>query len=796
MLRKDAAASALAALSMALGIAAVTCIFSVVHAVLFDPFPYKNFERIVRIGIAPLKQGPLRGAYSIAEYRAIRERSHMLEDAFATGFDRMRLTEGGGPIEDVSASLFSSNGFEFLGVKPLLGRTFLPDDYGSGGEPRPVVVLNYLFWQRRFASDPKIVGREVRLNGQNYTVIGVMPLRFTFFTSPGVLSLWRPLPVDGIQNSRVMVHGRLKPGVSLTSAAAELHSILTPFAEADPKSFPANGFAMQLVPFGDWVRPWIRTTVYVLLAAVGFLLLIACANVANLLLARACVRTKEISVRLAVGAHRWQLLRQLLTESVLLSVCGGATGVLLAVWGTKALVTLLPPNAINSEMEIRVNSAVLVSSLVVSILTGILFGLIPAIHASRLDISQTLKEGEKGSSGGLSGHRTRNALVVLAFAFSMILLTGAGLMIRTFISLTQEDPGVRTDHVLTLWLWPAPNAEPALGQRIAFFRNVLEQLQAAPGVKSATVGLGFPPYGGITSKVAIEGRIAAQQLEATVAAVSAGYFATMGIPLLRGEILAASNVIRAEHVAVVNQTMVQQFFPAGEDPIGKNIRLDVLARRQAPGGPGVRIVGVVADSKNDGLRKKPVPGLFVPFTLSPQPGYQLAVRTVSSPLAALPTVRARIAAVDKEQALTNVTLEESIALGTAQERFAMVLLSVFAVFGLALAAIGIYGAMSYSVSQRTREIGIRVALGAGAADIIRLVVVGGFRLALIGVVLGAFGSVAITRMISSQLYGVTASDPPAFVSVAALLCFVGLVACYIPARRAAGVSPLIALRSA
>jgi putative ABC transport system permease protein len=732
--------------------------------------------------------------HTIAEYTAMRERSKLLEDAFAMGFERLTLTNGGQP-EFVGGKLFSSNAFEFLGVKPLLGRTFLPDDYGSGGTPRPVILLSYLLWQRRFASDPGIIGREVRLNGQNHTVIGVMPKRFTLYTNPDQPAIWLPLPVDPSPERRVLVHARLRPGVTLQKASAELHSILAPFAEADPRAFPGQGFKVRLRPFTDWVRPWIRTTVYVLQAAVGFLLLIACANVANLLLARACARTREISVRLAIGARRWHVMKQLLTESVQLSVGGGALGVLLAIWGTKALVKLLPPYAINSEMDIRVNGAVLAGSFMVAVLTGILFGLAPALHAMRVDINQTLKEGEKGSSGGVTGRRTRSALVILAFAFSMVLLAGAGLMIRTLIGLTWGGVGVRTDHVLTMWLPPPPEADSAVEQRMAFYRNVLEHLQGAPGVRSATVAWSFPPYGGRTTKVELETRTAAQRLEAAIAPVSAGYFETIGIPLLRGEIFTSSDVARAEHAAVINQTAARQFFPGGEDPIGKIVSADALARGKTAVDPRVRIVAIVADSLNAGLREKPIPQLFVRFTLMPSTFYGLAIRTASAPLAALPAVRARIADIDKDQPLAFVrTLEEMIAMQTGQERFITVLLSVFAAFGLALAAIGIYSAMSYTVSQRTREIGIRGALGAGPRDLIRLVVFGGARLALIGIAAGTLGGIALTRLIRSQLYGVTPTDPLAFASVAVLLCAVGLAACYIPARRAAMIDPMTALR--
>lgn len=796
MLKKDAAASTLAALSMALGIAAVTCILSVVHAVLVDPFPYQDFPRIVRTAIQPLKAGQFRGMHTIPEYLAIRENSRMLEDAFAMGFESLRLTDGAEP-EWISGKLFSSGAFEFLGVKPLLGRTFLPDDYGNGGEPRPVIVLSYVLWQKKFASDSGVVGREVRLNGKSHTVIGVMPQRFTLFTEPSQPAVWLPLSADRNQDRPVLVHGRLKRGVSLDSAADEMHSILAPFAEENPKTFPARGFKVQLTPFSDWVRPWIRTTVYLLLAAVGCLLLIACANVANLLLARACARAREMAVRVAVGAHRRHLLKQLLTESVMLSVGGGALGVLLAVWGTNALVRLMPPGTINSEMKITVNLEVLAGAFVVSVLTGILFGLIPALHASRLDISRTLKEGEKGSSGGVSGRRTRNALIVLSFGLSMILLAGAGLMIRTFVGLSGESLGFRTDHVLTMWLPAASDTASAAVQHAGFYQRVLDQLQPAPGIKSAAFAFGFGMYGGGTSKVEVGGRAApAEQLEATVGPVSAGYFETMGIPLLRGELFTAGEVTRGEHVAVVNQTLVQRFFTDGENPIGKSIKLARLANQRTSVDPWVRIVGVAADTKNAGPREKTIPGMYVPLNLFPSTYYMLAVRTEAAPLAALATVRARVAAVDKDQPLANVmTLEERISNATGRERFTMILLSVFAAFGLALAAIGIYGAMSYSVTQRTREIGIRVALGAGAPAVIRLVVGGGFRLALIGIVLGAFGSVAITRIISSQLYGVTATDRLSYVSVAVLLCLVGLAACYVPARRAAEIDPLSALRS-
>ncbi|HUQ92734.1 MAG TPA: ABC transporter permease [Bryobacteraceae bacterium] len=795
MLIKDAGSSLLAVVSTALGIAAVTSIFSVVHAVLFDPFPYRDYDRMVSVGIAPLKEGQGRGMLTIPEFQAIRERGRTVEDAFAMGFGNLRLSTAGGDLEYVSGKLFSSNAFEFLGVKPLLGRTFLPDDYGTGAAPRQVIVLSYLLWKRRFGGDPNIPGKEVQLNGGNYTVIGVMPERFTLYTNPSQPAIWLPLPSTSTPPQRVLVHARLKPGATIESASADLQSVLASFAEAEPRNFPPGGFKMRLTRFSDWVRPWIRTTVYVLLAAVGFLLLIACCNVANLLLARSSVRKKEISIRLALGARRWHLVQQLLTESVLLSVIGGCAGVVLAIGGTRALVTLLPPNAINSEMEFRVNSTVLAASFAVAVLTGLLFGLIPAFHSFRTDLTDTLKDAVRGSSGGMAGHWTRNALIVFSVSFSMILLTGAGLMIRTFVILTRDSFGIRKDHVLTMWLPGADEGPAGSKDRHALHRSVLERLENLPGVRAATFSGGWPPRIWGTTEVETRAQSAGQQYRGAFHPISAHYFQTLGIPLLAGELFTESDVSRARHLAVINQTMARTLFPNAQ-AVGQDVRLALLARPQFGTDPWVRVAGVVADSKNAGPREPVLPEIFVPFTLTPWTGYSLGVRTVGEPMAMLPAIRTEMAAIDKNQPLANVrTLEEEIDSATAQERFTAVLLCVFAAIGLILASIGIYGVMSYTVSQRTREIGIRVALGAATGNVVRMVVLRGFRLICIGVLLGALGGFALTRLISNLLYGITATDPLVFTGVSAFLALVGLTACYLPGRHAATVSPVVALRN-
>ena len=801
MLRKSASSSVLAALSLALGIGAATAIFSVVNAVLFEPFPYKDFDRIVDLRIEPLKKGEPRWSHSIREYLDIREQNRVFEDVFAMGFENLRLTGGAEP-EFVGGKLFSSNAFAFLGVKPLLGRTFLPGDYGSGGVPEPVVVLSYLLWQRRFAGDPQVIGQTVRLEEKKHTVIGVMPPRFTLYTPPNQTSIWLPLALDPLHERPVVIHGRLKPGITRERASAELQAIYAPLAEEDPSRYPAEGFRVHLRPFTDWVWDWIRNTVYILMAAIALLLLIACANVANLLLARATARTQEMAVRMSVGASRVDLLRQLLTESVLLSLVGGVLGILLAYWGTNVLVALLPANSLPSETAIRVDGRVLLFSFALSLLTGILFGFAPAVHASKLTLSETLKDAGRGPVGGSHGGRTRNALVISAMAFSMILLIGAGLMIRTSISLYQEKLGFQPENVLTMVI-PLPAARYSqFEQRTAFYQNVLERVEAIPGVRAATLANSFPPRGGGETALEIGGRPQTEERKAAFHLVSSGYFRTMGIPLLRGRGISEQDTVHSEHVAVINEVLAARFFSDGEDPVGKRIRLAELEREYLPwsmtpaeSDPWCRIVGVAGNAKNDGLGEEPRPAVFVPFTLLARSYQGLAVRTVSTPMRFLKAVRSQVLAVDKDQPVAWVrTLEQRVASETAEARFTTFLFGVFAVVGLVLAGTGIYGVMAYGVSQRTHEIGIRVALGAQNGDVMRWVLLKGLKLVLVGVAVGLLGSVLLSRLVASQLYGVTSTDPLTFFGVAALLTVVALMACYIPARRAAKVDPMVALR--
>ena len=795
MLRKDIGATTLSVLSIGLGIGAATAIFSVANAVLFEPFPYKGVDRIVSFQIHPLKEGAKRFSFSISDYLKIQQESRVFEDTFAMGFEPLRLTGGSEP-ELIWGKLFGPNAFDFLGVRPLLGRTFLPEDYGSGGAPKRVAVLSYLLWQRRFGGDHGVLGREVLLNGKSHTVIGVMPPRFTIYTAPGQMAIWLPLALDRSQERLVTILGRLAPGVSEETASKELHAIFSRVAQVNPDHFPDQGFTVAIFRFTRFVRDWIRNTVFILLAATGLLLLIACSNVANLLLVRASARTREMAVRLSVGALRRNLLSQLLSESLMLSLTGGALGVALAYWGTKALLALLPPAALPSETTVHVNARVLAFSLVISVLTGILFGLAPAIHASRLNLNVALKDAGRGSPAGLYGNRTRNGLVVFTMAFAMILLVGAGLMIQTFIGLKREHLGFQTENILTMQI-PLESLHPEYDQRIAFCRQVLDRVERLPGVTAVAVVHSLPPWQYWRTHLEIAGQTPSDELQAAVGPVSSDYFRAMGIPLLKGQAFSKEEVSQTRRVAVINQAAASRFFPDGTDPVGQRVRLAVLERESpwtklpSHPDPWVSVIGIVANSKNDGLREQPRPAIYVPFTLL-APAYQyFAIRTVSDPNSLLKTVRSEILAINKDQPVTRVgTMSELME----RERATMVLLSVFAGVGLILAAAGIYGVMSYSVSQRSHEIGMRVALGARAGDVVRLVLFKGLGLACLGAAGGAIGSVALTRLISAQLHGIEPTEPLVVGAVAILLVGVALVASYIPAHRAATVDPLLALR--
>jgi len=782
-----------AVLTLALGIGATSAIFSVIYGVVLDPYPYAAADRIwaVRVATVDRQDGHI---YSPVELPALRQ-SPAFASLMATTIDSVLMTGEFSP-ETVTGVLLTPNAFDFLGVPPLLGRTIRPADVRADGDVEPVVVISHRLWLRLFEGSPSAIGRTLRLNGRTYTIVGVMPPRFGWYTSDGV---WLPLAPNRTDVQWVLPIVRLAPGVSPDAATAQLTAINRRLAEERPEIWPKQGFTTTLSNYLDVTvaSGEMRNSLRLLLGAVGFLLLIACANVANLQLARGVTRGREIAVRLSVGADRGRVLRQLLTESVLLSLVGGALGVLLAFGAIEVIVALMPENYVPNESRVTINVPVLAFSLGVSVITGIIAGLVPAWQASRADTSQVLT-ASRSTGAGKHGARTRSVLVMVEVALAVVLLVSASLTVRAFMALQQIDPGVQADRVLLMNLPIAPERYKTREQRAAFAQEVQRRLSRLAGVES--VSFGFPGTGRQTP-FTIAGQNRDDSRRVGVAIAAAEHLRTYGIPLRRGRMFDSAEVARADRVAVVNETAAA-LWPAGQDPIGTRVRLELLANPpagmliDASRGGDVTIVGVVADTRNNGLREAPSPTVMLPYSILGQSSMTLAVRAASGePSRLLNPVRAEMRAIDAEQPLGRaITLADIFDDDVVQPRFTMAMFSTFAGLGLVLAAIGIYSVLSFHVSRHTHELGLRMALGAPRRRVLRLMLGMGARLVLIGLVVGLVASVGATRLLQNQVYGVRAADPIAYVAVIAALGAIACLACYVPARRAAGVDPMVALR--
>jgi predicted permease len=781
MLRKQPGFTLIAVLTLALGIGANTAIFSIVDAVLLRPFPYQAPERLVilRERVPAGSPGGFSPSYpNFADWRA----QNTAFDAISAvrGNESFNFTGAGEP-ERLSGRLVSAEFFSTLGIKPLVGRDFLAEDDRPGATP--AAILSYGFWQRRFVEDPAIIGQQLTLNNQSFTVVGVTPPDFQYGVEADV-----NVPI-GLQAERFRLRGRdpgtdvvarLKPQVSAQQAETELNLIAERLEQQYPES--NKGRRVVLRPLHESFVGDVRQPLLILLGAVGLILLIACANVANLLLVRASARQKEMAVRVALGAGRVRIIRQLLTESVLLSALGTAIGILLAFWGTSFIASQLP-NGIPRLQQAQVNGPVLVFTLAVSLLTGLLFGLAPAMQASRPNLTQGLKEGERGSSG--RRQRLRSALVVGEVALTLTLLLGAGLLIQSFRRVLEVDPGFKPQKLLTMQV----SVNNPDGQQVAnFFEQLQENVRSLPGVTSVAVSDGLPFDMANYPGFRIEGRTEPDNKGSGLRyKVSLDYFQTMGIELLKGRLFTAEDTRDSQRVIVINDVLARQHFP-NEDPLGKRLK-------ETPTSPSLEIVGVVRHVEHYNLDNKSAqPQFYTSFNQAPGGRYVL-VRTAVEPLSLAAAVRAQVAALNKDQAVFNVrTMEQIVGQSVAPRRFSMLLLTVFAVVALGLASLGIYGMMSYAVAQRTREIGVRMALGAQSGNVLRLVIGQGMKLALAGVALGLVASVALTRTIKNLLFGVSATDPLTFAAFALLLAAVALLACWIPARRATKVDPLRALR--
>ena len=798
-LTKSPAFAAIVVLTLGLGIGANTAIFSAVNAILLRPLPYHEPGELVTIQ-HDYPSLDLKAPVSATGFRDYQESGRSFESmGVQTGW-AANLTGVGDPVR-LQGSQVTGRYFSTLQVPAMLGRTIQPGEDSVGREH--VVVLSYALWQRLFGSDPGVVGRSLSLNGETYQVIGVMPREFLDFFNRNV-EIWRPvvfqmdqLTDDQRTNEYLNLTARLKDGVRLEAAQQEMRSLADQLKQRYPDTY-SQDWSLTVTSLGTLATGNIRPALLVLLGSVGFVLLIACANVANLLLSRAAARGKEIAIRSALGATRDRLVRQLLTESVILSLCGGVVGLVLAYWGVRSLVAINAGNLPRAE-EIRVDGAVMLFTLFVSLLAGLLFGLAPALHVAKPNLQATLKEGGRGTAGDRSSHAVRRMLVVAEMALALTLLTGAGLLIKSFARLQGVDPGFVPEHLLTfnLALPDARYAENA--QQIALFDRVLPAIRAIPGVRS--VGMtSVMPFGGswTTGSFEIEGYQTPENQPGPwgdIRMVSPDFFETLRIPVKRGRALNEQDRDGAPLVAVIDDEFVRRYYPK-ENPLGKRFTFgppegsaDTTAREW------IEIVGVVGHTKHEGLDAEARVQLYLPAAQVPRQLMAVAVRTAGDPERYINLIREAVRSADPELPISAVrTMEELIEQSVGQRKLSMMLLSLFSGIALVLASIGIYGVMSYSVTQRSRELGVRIALGARQSDVLRLVLRQGMSLALVGIAIGLGAALLLTRLIQSQLFGVRASDPLTFVAVALLLGGTALIANLVPALRAMRVDPAVVLR--
>jgi putative ABC transport system permease protein len=789
MLLKKPGFTLIAVSTLALAIGASTAIFSIVNAVLLRPLPFKDTDRLV----AMWESNPQnkQNEVSAANFIDWRNRNQVFEQVAALSYANVSLTGGDEP-ERLQGVTVTPSFFHALGAQARWGRTFLPEEEGPGAAP--VVVLSHSVWQRRFAADPTLIGKTVTLNGIGRTVVGIMPPDFQLeFPINRQADLWLPRVFTpqlaaNRQAHFLYVFARLKPGVAIAQGQAEMGSIARRLAEQYPNT--NTGASVTLVPLQEQIVGKVRRSLLVLLGAVGFVLLIACANIANLLLGRAAARQRETAIRAALGATRRRVVRQLLTESALLAVLGGALGLLLAVWGIDLLATV-GHATLPRLNEIGIDGQVLGFTLLVSLLTGVVFGLAPALQATAANLNESLKEGGRSSAAGFR-QRLRSLLVVAEVALALVLLVGAGLLMRSFWRLLQVNPGFQPDHVLAMDV-ALPSAKYAQGnQQAAFFQQALQRIESLPGIISAGAVVNLPLSGNnSTTGVTADDRPTpappdVPQIDYRL--ISANYFRTLNIPLRAGRQFTERDAQGSPVVVIINETMARRFWP-DEDSVGKRLTIR--------GNPPVscEVVGVVGDVKHYRLDAETKAEIYVSYLQIPNPFMHIVVRTAADPLSVAAAARREIAVVDKDQPVHNVrTMERLYAESISQPRFNMLLLGVFAAVALVLAAIGIYGVISYAVTQRTREIGVRMAMGAQSRDVLKLVVGEGMILVLAGVAIGLAGAFVVTRVMSNLLFGVSAADPITFAAIPLLIACVALLACWIPARRATKVDPMIALR--
>ena len=788
MLLKRPAFTFVIMLTLALGIGANTAIFSVVNAVLLRPLPYRDAERLVVIAEKMRDGQPMGVAYP--NFLDFRERAQSFTETAGFRQTPYNLVGVDKPVR-LKGREVSWNFFSILGVKTQLGRTFTADD-DKEGAPR-TVVLSHATWQTQFGADPSVIGKAISLDGNSYVVIGVLPADFEFFRRD---DLFVPLSVSLSQADQergnhggLQILARLKDGVSFQQASAEMDGLAAQLGRAYPDT--SSGESVLTYRLLDRYTSNIRVTLWVLLGAVGFVLLIACLNIANLLLVRAAERQKEIAIRLALGAGRWRIVRQLLSESVLLGLLGGLAGLLLGVWIMDGLLKLAP-EGVPRLSQAKLDTTVLLFTLGISLLTGLLFGLLPSWQSARHDLHTTLKEGAR-SVAGTGGEKLRRGLLVIEVGLSLVLLIGAGLMLRTFYQLTHVDPGFETENILTMYLNLPRNAYDKQ-RRWMFYDECLTRVKAIPGVRTAALTSSLPIDGSTWDSIFIDAdKPVPPRTElprASWTPVSANFFQMMGIRLLKGRAFTDGDVDGKPTVTVINEKMATRLWP-GEDPIGKRVKQGWPEDDT----PWREVVGVVADVKLNGVDQETPMQAYLPLAQMPSYTLSLVVRTNGNPLNMADTVERTIHTVDKDLPLFDVrSMDQLMGEAIGQQRLVLVLLLGFALLALLLAAVGIYGVISYLVSQRTHEFGIRMALGAQTGEILKLVIGQGIKLTLAGVALGLLSAFELTRLMNALLFGVRATDPLTFVAIPILLTAIALLACYIPARRATKIDPMVALR--
>ena len=789
-LLKAPAFTAVAILTLALGIGANTAIFSVVNAVLVRPLPFEQPDKLVSLWETNLKQGRDKQQVGGANFTDWKRQAQSFESIAAYFNWNYNLT--GGEPRRLTTVLVTPGFFQTLGGKAELGRELVAEDDVEGRDN--VVVLSHAFWESRFGGDPKSLGQNILLNGRPHTVVGVMPASFKF--PDDTVEIWRPaaMSAEQMQNRDgkwLKVIGRLGPEVSLDEAQAEMSAIARRLEDQYPAS--NAGWGAGIEPLREGIVGKARTFLLVLLGAVGFVLLICCANLANLMLARASTRRKEMALRSALGANRFWLFRHLLAESLLLGMIGGGLGLLLAVWGTDALIALSPAN-VPRLGEVKIDGRVLGFTLTIALLTTLLFGLVPAWQGSAPEL-QALKEEGRATSG-VSGVKLRHLLVIAEVALGLILLVGAGLAIKSLLQLQRVDPGFDPRNVLTMAIALPPARYPENQQQIAFFERASEQIKTLPGVRDVAAVQDLPlRFNAMSFPITVEGQPAeavAQRPKAAFRVVTPDYFHALGIPLVRGRVFEPRDNQSSGPVVVINQALARAYWP-NEDPIGKRIHFG------EPNDPACLVVGVVGDTKHMGLDVNEGPAFYQPHAQKRFAWLRwmtLVVRTETEPAGLIEAVRRRVWEIDKDQPVYDVaTMEELLSKSMAQPRFSTFFLALFAVLALNLTLLGLYGVLSYTVAQRTREIGIRMALGAQVRDVLRLVMGQGVKMIALGVACGLAGAIALTRLLQSLLFNISATDPTTFASISFLLIGVALAACYLPARRAAKISPLTALRT-